>query len=91
MIQTLLDAGTDPNAREKDGKTPLHDASNPAVIQALLDAGADADAEGQLRQELLCTGGRTDLAALQALLDAGASPKAKSNNGSTPLHWVGGE
>ena len=44
VIKVLLDAGADPNKRDRLGSTPLHRAtrySNKNVIQLLLDAGAD--------------------------------------------------
>ncbi|MCY4331669.1 MAG: ankyrin repeat domain-containing protein [Cyanobacteria bacterium MAG CAR1_bin_15] len=49
FVQTLLDAGADPNTRDKYGFTPLHWAAIfskiPAVVQVLLDAGADPGAK----------------------------------------------
>ena len=45
VIERLLEAGTQLNARNGYGNTPLHsaatNASNPAVIETLLAAGAD--------------------------------------------------
>jgi hypothetical protein len=42
MVQLLLDAGADPNARSNDGGTALRAAAgNPRVVDKLLAAGAD--------------------------------------------------
>ena len=49
VVQTLLDAGADPNTQEEDGQTPLHWAAannhTPAVVTALLDPGANPAAK----------------------------------------------
>ena len=61
---------------------------DPAVIQALVDAGADVDVKNDdgdtplHRASLL----NENLAVIQALMDAGADVHAKDNHGSTPLH-----
>ena len=64
---------------------------NPAVVAALIEAGADTEA----REPLF---GMTPLhrAALQnknpavatALLEAGANPRAKANNGKMPIDYA---
>ena len=83
----------DLDARNASGFTPLHAAAThsgePAVIQALLDAGAHVEATD-------ATAGATPLslavrhngapAVIEVLLDAGASLETSDASGRTPLH-----
>ena len=47
LVRALLEAGADPNARDRSASTPLHFAARKGptseTIVALLDAGASAD------------------------------------------------
>ena len=43
MTNLLLQHGADPNARNADGDTPLHNTLNPHVAILLLQYGADPD------------------------------------------------
>ena len=105
VIQTLLDFGADPNVREeRRGGTLLHVAFRetaraynrqnrashyPAVIQMLLDAGADMEALDRLdRTPLFRAIGDLDIpaAVTKALLAAGADIAALDHGGNTPLH-----
>jgi uncharacterized protein len=50
LIQALLDAGADPNARQQQGWTALHEAvrrGDEAMAQSLLAAGADPQARAE--------------------------------------------
>ena len=103
----LVARGADVRARDRRGAEPLHAAVigepgtanwNPArqraVIEYLVDAGADPDAAA--------SGGVTPLhravrnrcsAAVEALLRAGADPRAANDHGSTPsdlARWATG-
>ena len=54
MIHTLLNAGANINARNREGNTPLHFAAgngHTEAIRILLDAGADIDAKNNYRQK----------------------------------------
>lgn len=92
LVEVLLAAGADVNARDAVGRTPLELAAEDStvqVVQALIKGGANVNGAGN--------GGRTPLhvaagrfgarreGIIQALLDAGADPAARARDGATPM------
>ena len=90
VIVLLLEAGSDPNARDDFGATPLHfgvENSNPVVTSHLLAAGSDLNAvdnDGYTPLHFAHLNANARVTTL--LLDAGADPHALSNDGWTPFH-----
>ena len=92
-VAACLASGADPNARNKHGE-PLHWAAasnkNPAVIAALLDAGADIEARNDAWEGATplheAVDSNKNPAVITALLDAGADIEARDWWGQTPLH-----
>ena len=93
-VRACLEAGADPNAIRKK-LPPLHRAASntrdPAVIHALVDAGAELDARADHHRYSNATPlmlaayyRRSDI--MQALVDAGADVEARTYWGSTALH-----
>jgi ankyrin repeat protein len=84
--------GADLNVRGGDGFTPLHLAAffgGPAAVKAILEAGADPDADadntfGVHPLHSACAVGALESA--RALLAAGANPNVHQKGGYTPLH-----
>jgi ankyrin repeat protein len=89
-IKSLLDGGTDVNAHDGYGWTPLIYASQgfdeyaPQVVQMLIDHHADVNEKATDGTTALHHAFRPDVAKL--LIDAGAKLDAQDSAGNTPLH-----
>ena len=89
--QLLLEHGASVHTRNKDGRTPLHLASEHElydVVALLMKFGADVDAQDNyIMTPLHCAiASRRSLVAAQLILDHGASIHLQDKSGRTPLH-----
>jgi len=89
IVALLIAHGADVNAKENQGRTPLHLVKNQDLAQLLIAQGAELNAQDNqgntpLHQALIRRIG--DLAKL--LIVQGADVNAKKNQGKTPLHLV---
>lgn len=97
MAQLLLDRGANVNARDKGGRTPLHNVAGatwPEVVGLLLSRRADPRAADKDRITVLheavmaCQIQPDDtIETIKQLLAAGANINARTVAGQTPLFW----
>ena len=92
VIEKLLSAKAEVDARNKMGETALHCAAGCGLKPAtelLLDHGAEINARdnmGDTPLHLATLAGRTEEA--EFLLTKGANPNLANNEGKTPLDWA---
>ena len=92
QVKKCLAAGADPNEIYTEGWTPLLTAivsrKHPAIVRALLEAGADWDASGARgNTQLVRAAKRGNIEVVKALLEAGADPNVGNRFGYL-LHSV---
>ena len=89
LFTVLVKAGVDINARNHEGRTPLHEAAyfaNYIVVKQLVSAGADVNVKDHMGETPLhdaMLNGNIPL--VEALLTHKACVNAKSQHGETPL------
>ena len=99
VLPLLIIAGADLDARDSFDNTPLLVATHgrdvkKAIVEALLKAGADVNAAGQINGDTRNTAlhlaiESSKLELLQLLLMNGAIADSRNNNGATPMHLAG--
>jgi ankyrin repeat protein len=91
-IQALLNAGTDIEARNKEGNTPLYVAVEKGqleVAKLLLDRKADIHARNREGNALLHVAvGENQIELIKLLLAKGADVNSRNTFQNTPLHWA---
>ena len=93
LLEVLLSAGADPNIKDKEGKTALHEATlgeDEEVALLLIQSGADVNASNNEGVTPLCFASGMGLPrVVSALLERGANPNVRME-GVTPLHMSTG-
>jgi truncated hemoglobin YjbI len=94
VVESLLRLGMDANTLDNGGHTPLYSVANgcgsdsgPAIVRALIHAGADVNASGGVTRTtpLHMAARRGFMGIAETLLDCGAAAGAIDIKGDTPL------
>lgn len=96
LIEALLEAGFDVNAKDESGCTPLQNAisigvKKETIIRLLLDNGADMeskDQDGDTALHFLAKSSHKSESILRILLESKADVKALNNAGFPPLFYM---
>jgi hypothetical protein len=93
IMAALVEAGANPKAMDKRGRTPLMSAvqsRNAEAVRYLIDNGAEVNARDQLQGTALlrAAGAFGGLETVLVLLSAGAEVNVQDKNGMTPLMWA---
>eukprot|EP01137_Pigoraptor_chileana_P037271 Opistho-2@34109 len=87
LASILLSRGCKVNARNKLGRTPLHDAATMAVVEVLIDYNANLsiqDSEGNTALHYAAAA-ENGMAMVRLLLQRGSKTKTKNTSGETPI------
>jgi len=89
QVRTLLHSGADPNAKDRNGKTPLVQAVLEGffqVIPLLLENGAEVNSHANDGMTpLFWAASLGDVKTVRVLLNKGADVNARNNSGWTPI------
>ena len=94
LVQLLLEAGANLNARAEGGSTPLllatgNKSQNPEIAKLLIRAGANPDAHNRYGRIALFWAVQNQQAELvHLLIQAGANVNAADRFGATPLRFA---
>jgi TonB family protein len=83
LVRALIALGTDPNAADGEGETPIYGIEDPDLLATFLAAGARADVKDK-NGNSPAFGSWTDLIVLM-LLEAGADPRGKEDGKTLPM------
>jgi ankyrin repeat protein len=96
IAEVLLEHSADPNMKDDDGCTPLHQlliyhkdtVQVLGLMQSLLERGADVNSLGRDNDTPLHLAMKAGHQVAHVLLKCGAEPNMKNNKGKTPLHLL---
>jgi len=90
MVEMLLAAGADVNAKDNHGFTALMRSNESEIVEMLLAAGADVNAKNNHGETALIMASSYDAKpeVVRILLENGADVNAKSNDGKTAISWA---